>query len=419
MENEIWKTIEEFPIYEVSNLGRIKNSISKKILRATIKSGYHNISLTNNNSKKTLKVHRVVAIAFIPNPENKSDVNHKDKDKLNNKLSNLEWMTRKENNSHKSQTLIYKSNKNKPLLRIDKDTNEIIEKYDSIELAGIWAYNNHFTKTPHNGRNAVGNCVNGLSKSAYGSKWEYENKYEDLENEIWREVIIKDLDITIYGNKKYYVSNLGRFKDSEGLIRDNYKINENGYIRVYIYNKTYAVHRLVAFAFLENPDNKEQVNHIDGNKLNNKLDNLEWVTNKENQIHKFKIGLGNNFTRTIIQYDLEGNLIKEFKSIISAAKEIGISKSNIQGVLLNKRKTAGGFIWKYLEDESTDFSKKVTINKNRGRHVGQYDLNMNLLNIHKSIADASKKVNVHKNNIWGVIYDFRKTAGGFIWKYLD
>jgi hypothetical protein len=349
MENEIWKTIEEFPIYEVSHLGRIKNTITGRILSPTVKSGYYHACLTNNNHRKTCKVHRLVAFAFIPNPENKSDVNHKDKDKLNNKLSNLEWMTRKENNSHKSQTLIYKSNKNKPLLRIDSDTNEIIEKYDSIELAGIWACNNHLTKTSHNGRNAVGNCVNGMSKTAYGFKWEYQDKYEDLENEIWSEVIIKDVDITIYGNKKYYVSNLGRFKDSEGLIRNNYKVNENGYIRVYIYNKTYAVHRLVAFAFLENPDNKKQVNHIDGNKLNNKLDNLEWATNKENQIHKFKTGLGNNFTRKIIQYDLEGNLIKEFKSITSAAKEIGVSKGNIQGVLLNKRKSAGGFIWKYLD----------------------------------------------------------------------
>lgn len=80
------------------------------------------------------------------------------------------------------------------------------------------------------------------------------------------------------------------------------------------------------------------------------IDNLEWVTNKENQIHKVKTGLGNSFTRKIIQYDLEGTLIKEFKSIISAEKEIGISKSTIQNVLLNKRKTAGGFIFKYLEE---------------------------------------------------------------------
>jgi hypothetical protein len=98
---------------------------------------------------------------------------------------------------------------------------------------------------------------------------------------------------------------------------------------------------------------------------------------------------------------------------------MGVSKGNIQGVLLNKRNTAGGFIWKYLEDENPDFSEKITINKNRGRQVAQYDLNMNLLNIHKSITDASRKVNVHKNNIRGVICNFRKTAGGFIWKYLD
>jgi hypothetical protein len=343
MENEIWKTIEEFPIYEVSNLGRIQNSISKKILRATIKSGYHNICLTNSNYRKTCKVHRLVAMAFIPNLEDKSDVNHKDKDKLNNKLSNLEWMSRKENCIHKSKSLIYRSNKNKPVLRIDIDNNEIIEKYVSIELAGIWAYNNNFTKTAHNGRNAVGNCVNGLSKRAYGFKWEYQDKYGDLENEVWKDVIS-------YGNKKYYVSNLGRFKDSQGLIRDNYKVGEYGYIRVFVYNKVYRLHRLIAFAFLENPDNKEQVNHIDGNKLNNRLDNLEWVTNKENQIHKVKTGLGNNFTRRIIQYDLEMNEISKFESIISAAKEIGVSKSNIQGVLLNKRKTAAGFIWKYLNE---------------------------------------------------------------------
>jgi hypothetical protein len=191
--------------------------------------------------------------------------------------------------------------------------------------------------------------VNGLSKSAYGFKWEYENKYEDLENEVWKEVIIKDVDATIHGNKKYYVSNLGRFKNSQGIIRDNYKVGEYGYIRVYIYNKTYAVHRLIAFAFLENPDNKEQVNHIDGNKLNNSVQNLNWVSCSENQLHKFQTGLGNSFTKKIVQYDLEMNKIKEFTSIAGAAKELNIGKTNINGVLKNRRNTAGGFIWKYLD----------------------------------------------------------------------
>ena len=79
------------------------------------------------------------------------------------------------------------------------------------------------------------------------------------------------------------------------------------------------------------------------------MENLEWVTNTENQIHKFKIGLGNNFTRKIIQYDLEMNKIKDFISIVEASKELNIGKSNISGVLINSRNTAGGFIFKYLD----------------------------------------------------------------------
>jgi hypothetical protein len=274
------------------------------------------------------------------------EVNHKDKNKLNNSLSNLEWMTRRENNIHRCEGAKITSNKNKVINRIDATTNEILEKYNSIELAGTWAYNNGYTKTIHNGRNSIGNCLSGLSKIAYKFKWECENKNCDLDNEIWKQVVLANVDTT---NKQYYVSNLGRFKNSSGIIMDNYKINESGYLRVYIYKKTHALHRLIAFAFIENVENKEQVNHIDGNKLNNSVENLEWVTNKENQIHKFKIGLANCYTRKIVQYDLEMNKIKEFESIIGAAKELDIGKTNIMGVLVNRRKTAGGFIFKYLE----------------------------------------------------------------------
>jgi hypothetical protein len=114
-------------------------------------------------------------------------------------------------------------------------------------------------------------------------------------------------------------------------------------------NISYRLHRIVALTFIDNPENKEQVNHIDGNKLNNAVTNLEWVTNKENQIHKYKIGLGNNYTRKIVQYDLAMNKIKEFNSIVEATKILNIGKSNIRGVITNYRKTAGGFIFKYLD----------------------------------------------------------------------
>lgn len=346
---EEWHVINEFPNYSVSNLGNVMNNKTNKIMKLCLKGGYYHISLKNKDCKKGLKVHRLVALAFINNPENKTDVNHEDKNKLNNNITNLTWMTRKENNQHKSIGLIYKSNKNKPINRLDKITGETIENYNSIEDAGIWAFENKLTKTSHNGRNAIGNCVNGLSSSAYGFIWEYE-KNENKMNEEWREIDLQKLfkNNNVF-DKKYYVSNLGRFKNIYGKIMENYKVNENGYIRVYIYKKTFTLHRLIALTFLENPENKQQVNHKDGNKLNNKVENLEWCSNSENQKHKFEIGLGNNFTRKIGQYDLKSNFIKEFKSITCAAKEMGISKSTIRGVLICNRKTSGGFIWKYLD----------------------------------------------------------------------
>jgi len=338
---EIWKPVDQFPNYNVSNLGNIKNIITNKLLKIMYKDGYVNISLKHNELKKTFKVHRLIALAFIENPENKSDVNHKDKNKINNNVSNLEWMTRKENNIHRCKDLIITTNKNKPICRIDKNTCEILETYNSIEDAAIWAFNNELTQNTHNGRNAIGNCISGLSKISYGFKWSLEPQVEYLEGEIWKQV-----PNTI---KTYWVSNLGRFKNSSGIILVNSKPTVSGYISVGIDNVTYRLHRIVALTFIENPENKEQVNHIDGIKTNNAVSNLEWVTNQENQIHKFKTGLGNNYTRKIGQYDLENNLIKEFSSIVGAAKELNIGKSNIKGVLINYRKTAAGFIFKYLD----------------------------------------------------------------------
>ena len=345
---EEWRKIEEFPNYNVSNFGNVINIKTNKIIKLNIKSDYYHVGLINNINRNIFKVHRLVAIAFIENPENKPEVNHKDKNKLNNNVSNLEWNTRLENCKHKSIGLVYKSNRNKPILCLNKDTNQVLEQYNSIEDAGKWAFQNNLTSNSHNGRNAIGNCVNGLSISAYGYKWKY-TENNSLENEEWREINL----VNLFGenhnlDKIYFVSNLGRFKNSFGTIMDNYKVNGNGYIRVYINKKTFALHRLIALTFLENFENKEQVNHKDGNKLNNSIQNLEWVTNKENQIHKFQKGLGNNFTRKIGQYDLSGNYIREYNSIVLASKELNIGKSNISGVLTNNRKTAGGFIFKYL-----------------------------------------------------------------------
>jgi len=94
----------------------------------------------------------------------------------------------------------------------------------------------------------------------------------------------------IEGNETYLVSNLGKVKSPSGKIL-NGADEGRGYIRVCINYKLRRLHQLVAKAFIENPENKKEINHIDGNKKNNCINNLEWVTRKENMAHAFKTKL--------------------------------------------------------------------------------------------------------------------------------
>jgi len=170
--------------------------------------------------------------------------------------------------------------------------------------------------------------------------------------EVWKDVSF---------DKKYQISNLGNFKKGNKVI--NGWIQNTGYKTVQINNKKYSIHRLVAEAFIPNPENKPQVNHIDGNKLNNNADNLEWCTCKENVQHAFNTGLMDNAlkviplmkvrARTIKQYDLKGNYLNTFKGSVEAqnyVRSLGIKVNarNIRSVCEGKRNKAGGYIWRYL-----------------------------------------------------------------------
>jgi hypothetical protein len=97
---EIWKQIQNFPLYEVSTLGRVKRIETGKILKLVRKGGYNKIQLFDNGMQKRPAVHRLVAKAFIENPENKPDIHHIDHDKGNNCVDNLMWVTSQENNSY-------------------------------------------------------------------------------------------------------------------------------------------------------------------------------------------------------------------------------------------------------------------------------------------------------------------------------
>jgi uncharacterized protein (UPF0248 family) len=339
---EEWKYIEDFENYEVSNLGKVRNSKTGRILKTCSQNGYVVAGLCKTKVK-TIPIHRLVAKAFIPNPENKAHVNHIDKNPLNNNVTNLEWNTPLENNLHKCKGLIQTTNQNKCVCRIDKHTNEVLEKYKSIELAGIWLYHNNLAKNIHSGRTNISNAIRGVYKSSFGFKWEIEEQLSD-ENELWKEIKIDGFE-----SENYYISDLGRFKNSKGIIMKNYKPHHSGYIYVRVNKKKFALHRLVALMFISNPENKPFVNHIDGNKVNNCLDNLEWVTCAENNKHNYTNNIKKKYTRPIIQYDLEMNELNKFNSIKEAGDVLNISTSGIKAVLYNKQKKTNVFIFKYLD----------------------------------------------------------------------
>jgi hypothetical protein len=340
---EEWKLIQDYGNYEVSTLGNLRNSKTGRVLKQMCKGGYLFAGLSKNSNGKTLPVHRLVALAFIDNPENKPQVNHKDKNRSNNNVSNLEWSTASENNIHKSTNVIQTTNQQVKVWRIDINTDEKIELYDSIYLAAQWIVSNNSELSIDTVKSGISCAFRGVYKSSFGYKWKmYE--YTDLDDELWKPVTINGQTYD-----KYFVSNLGRFKNYKGIIMADYKPHHTGYIFVRVDTNKYALHRIIASTFIDNlePEIYNVVNHIDGNKLNNSASNLEWTTIKGNNIHNHKCGFIKYYNRNIAQYDLAMNKIKEFGSIVEAEKELQIL--TIKKVLYNKQKTAGGFIFKYLD----------------------------------------------------------------------
>lgn len=271
MNAEEWRDVVGYEgFYKVSNLGNVKSVRYDKILKKIPLGGYRHVHLSVSGEAKHYNIHRLVAQAFIPNPNNYAQVNHIDFDKTNNNVNNLQWVTCQQNIDHSQSNRLhlYKVTKTEvENIFLDAHLHGKTIKQISLEKGLTWA--------------CVRNIVNRKT---------WLNVTQRLSHKIWipaKPMIIDGVewkDIEGYEGK-YRISSRGEVfsirtnkilkpgvsnRHHSVILRDNGKY------------QTLRVHRLVAKAFIPNPDNLPIIHHIDHNAFNNRVENLEWCHQSHN-----------------------------------------------------------------------------------------------------------------------------------------
>ena len=269
--------------YEIFEDGSCYSYLSKKYLKPQLTNKYPTYNLTIDGKKKKVYIHRMVAETFIEKPAEKNIVNHIDGNTHNFHKNNLEWVTTSENSKHA--------------------------------------------------------LANGLTPKG---NQKINRFVENLLNEEWVE--IPDFPL-------YLISNYGRVMNhkTKRLLKPAKK--PAGYLQVSLWknNKGYSkdIHQLVYISFTKDFNLTGYViNHIDGNKTNNNITNLEKITYQENNLHAVYTIKTNACAKPVLQLDQNGNIIKEFVSIAEATRMTSIS--NISRAIKSKRK-AGSYYWKFKE----------------------------------------------------------------------
>jgi hypothetical protein len=336
--------------YLITNYGRCFSKKTGKELSTHINSGYKKVNLYDDTYiNKKYSIHYLVYISFNNNYDKNKVIDHIDGNKLNNNLSNLRLTSQSENiiNAYNNNDNMYKKN---IIQAYDKD-NILVKEFINI--------NDAIKFISHSNGSSIRNVLKGLYKTAGNYTWKYkdENIIEAKNNMYIEDItdftslnIVNDIDFTNYHiNKEGTIINTNYNNRKIKIFK-----NDNNYKRVFLYDKNkkkyqFLVHRLLAKIYLLNGDkyfNDKNfvVNHIDKNRENNNISNLEWITQKENVIH----GIG----RKIAKIDLKTDeIIKTYTNITDAYKELNIEWNSLISKVCNNekgRKSIYGFKWKYI-----------------------------------------------------------------------
>ena len=307
--NETWRDIPSYEgIYQVSNLGRVKSldriipfKNSSKRVKGTmlvqhLNFGYCQVSLGRNGKKH--RVHRIVAEAFIPNPHDYPIINHKDENKKNNRVDNLEWCNYAYNLNYGSRKGWQRKLNGVPVYQYTKE-GEFVARFDSMVEAA--------ERTPSVTSNNIFHCCNKDKPSCGGFVWRYEG---DKDTQYKNNAQTKVLQ---YDKNGHFVARFNSVKEASLA---------TGVISTGISNCVAGL-SLSSGGFIWKQDN--------GN-ISDVIAKYVKPTHKP-----------------IICYDKKGRKIKEYDSIADASRELNIASGSISYCCQGKLKSAGGYTWKYKD----------------------------------------------------------------------
>ena len=255
-------------------------------------------------------------------------VDHIDQDKSNNNKENLRWAT------HKEQA------KNRPKAKKGCNARSIIQKNVDGTIINTFRTTIEAAKKLHLASSTIRKyAFNNTGRNGFTLHY-VEDKAED--NELWVELK------TAVGTIE--ISNKGRRKMGNGRL--SYGIKMNGYLSTSINNKSFYLHRLIAQAFCDGFQEGKVVNHKDSNKTNNKAENLEWCTLKENSQHASEHGKLNKYRQKIAKCDDDMNIIEVYPSVAHVARLYDTKYNGDIHKAIREHYRFRGFYWKKINSTS-------------------------------------------------------------------
>ena len=325
--DEQWSDIANFPGYKISTLGRLMTKSGKISQHKHRMNGYVHVSLVDKDGlPKKIYLHVLVALEFIPNsdPDQKIEVNHINSVRDDNRVVNLEWTTHQENCRLRSN----QKTGNGRTVGQYKD-GQLVATYNSLTEAsnatGLWRAN-------------IGKVARHHQLSCGGFEWDFLDHSDEV-GESWKPIVVNGVTLK--------VSSIGRVRLQTGKIVFGCKSLEN-YRYIGVKEHTYSVHRLVCrvFKWFEGCENLT-VNHIDKNRSNNRVENLEWLSSKDNTRHAM--------ARAVDQFTKSGDFVRRFSCMADAQLTIPkVCSTLIRRVCLGKASHAGGYLWRYVDSNNSN-----------------------------------------------------------------